>query len=140
MLENSLATRGTAATRPSTARQGAARPVNARSVATNRPRKQVLSGNTLEGRRLLDLADAYAAALGGWPALSELQAARVRRAAELVVIAEHARRDALLGKFSDPALLVKLENVAARAVRSLGVPEQGPQKRANGLRPLKVLA
>ena len=78
MLDNSLATRVTAATRPSTAQPGAVRPAKSRSVVTNRPRKQVLSGNTPEGRRLLDFADALAAGLGGWPALTELQGAACR--------------------------------------------------------------
>jgi hypothetical protein len=129
MSEISLAIRGTPATRPGTARPGVARPANARAVATNRPRKQVLNGATTEGRRLLDLADAYAQALGGWPTLTELQAATVRRAAELVVLAEMAQRDALTGaRDLAPEQISRLESCATRAVRALGLPEAEPER------------
>jgi hypothetical protein len=60
---------------PTERSQAAVRAPTTRSKATNKPRKQVLSGNTTQGRRLLDLADAYADALGGWSKLTDMQAA-----------------------------------------------------------------
>src|SRR5262245_20221053 len=59
-----------------------------RSRVTNRPRELVIDRRGKLGRRVRDLADAYASGLGGWSALSELQAAAVRRAAELCALCE----------------------------------------------------
>ena len=81
----------------------------------------MLNVRTAEGRRLRDLADGYAAELGGWAALSDTLAVTVRMAAELVVIAERYRHEALLGSGVDPAVLAKVQNTAARAVRALGI-------------------
>jgi hypothetical protein len=129
MLGNTLAERSTAARRAA-----ASRAPTTRSRVTNRPRKMVLSGTTTEGRRLLDIADALADGLGGWKALSDLMAARVRRAAELVVLAEMARRDALTGKVVvNPDTLVRLENTAARSLAALGLKEHERDKPASGL-------
>jgi hypothetical protein len=73
----------------------AARSLTCRSRKTNKPRKMVLDCRSLLGRRVLDLADAFAAALGGWSGLGDMLAANVRRAAELVALAEQARATAL---------------------------------------------
>jgi hypothetical protein len=100
----------------------------------------VLSGATTEGRRLLDIADALADGLGGWAALSDLMAARVRRAAELVTLAEMVRRDALLGKVVvNPDTLVRLENCGARACKALGLDLSNEREieAGTGLKPLK---
>jgi hypothetical protein len=102
----------------------AVRPANVRSRTTNRPRKMALDGRTALGRRVADLAESYAAALGGWPALTDMQAANVRRAAELAALAEQARADALRTGNSDPTALVKLDGAASRAVRALGLDRQ----------------
>src|SRR5262245_42686751 len=122
--------------------QTALRPANNRSRATNKPAKMVLDQRSAVGRRLKDLADAYAESLGGWPKLSDAQAAAVRRAAEMVVLAEQARHEALRNGVGDPDRLVQLENLAARAVKALSLdrkrepepPSQsdhlGPQRRA----------
>jgi hypothetical protein len=97
----------------------------------------VLSGATTEGRRLLDIADALADGLGGWKALSDLMAARVRRAAELVTLAEMTRKSALLGKIVlHPDTLVRLENTASRAVAALGLKEHDGE-RESGFKPLQ---
>jgi hypothetical protein len=58
----------------------AARSRTCRSRKTNKPRKMVLDGRSLLGRRVPDLADAFAAALGGWSWLGDMLAANVRRA------------------------------------------------------------
>src|SRR5215475_16071665 len=101
--------------------QAARRPANNRSRSTNRPAKMVIDQRSAVGRRLKDLADAYAEALGGWPKLSDAQAAAVRRAAEMVALAEQARHEALRNGVGDPDRLVRLENLAARAVKALSL-------------------
>jgi hypothetical protein len=73
------------------------------------------------GRRFKDLATAFATALGGEGRLSELQRADVKRAAELAVLSEQIRLQALQSKPVDLADLVKLEGAADRAVRRLGL-------------------
>jgi hypothetical protein len=64
-------------------------------------------------------AHAYAELLGGWAVLSDTMAANVRRAAELVALAENARADALRNGNTDALGLVRLEGAANRAVRAL---------------------
>ena len=65
------------------------------SRITNDPRRLPVSGRTALGRRIPDLADGYAAALGGWPGLSAVMCANVRRVAELTALAEQKRAEAL---------------------------------------------
>jgi hypothetical protein len=97
-----------------------ARPRTCRSKVTNRPSKMVIDGRSLLGRRVRDMADYYVAQLGGcWATLTDMQAAAVRRAAELTALAEQARADALKNGNADPEQLVRLENLATRAERRL---------------------
>jgi hypothetical protein len=100
----------------------APRPANSRSRVTNRPQKMAIDGRTELGRRVRDLAESFAQQLGGWPVLTDMQAAGVRRAAELGALAEQSRRDALRGGSVDPIALSRIEGVADRAVRRLGLP------------------
>jgi hypothetical protein len=67
------------------------------------------------------LVDALAGTLGGEAALSDVAAMAVRRAAELLTLAELARADMLNGKPTDMLALVRLEGAASRAVRVLGL-------------------
>src|SRR5262249_20798707 len=104
--------------------QAARRPPNLRSRSTNQPARMVIDARTAVGRRLKDLADAYAEALGGWPKLNDTQAAAVRRAAEMVALAEQARAEALRNGgigVNEADQLIRLENLAARAVKALGL-------------------
>lgn len=82
-----------------------------------------VDGRTRGARRLRDLADSYADALGGWTKLMPLQAHAVRRAAELSTLAEQARASALETGTVDPVALSQLEGKAERAVRGLGLPD-----------------
>jgi hypothetical protein len=100
------------------------RPNTNRSRLTNRPRKMVISARTALGRRMKDLAEGYALRLGGWSALTVGQAAAVRQAAELACLAEQARADALRNGCVDPVGLARLEGVATRAERRLGLPRE----------------
>jgi hypothetical protein len=95
---------------------------NQRSKITNHPNKMAIDGRTPLGRRLRDLGDQLAAGLGGWPQLNELQAAAVRKAAELTALAEDARARKLNGA-TDVTLddLVRLDRLAEQSVRRLGL-------------------
>jgi hypothetical protein len=96
-----------------------ARGKNTRAKTTNKPRRFPVSGRTALGRRMFDLADQYAGALGGWSGLSDLMTGNIRRAAELVALSEQTRADALRNGNVDPLALVRLDNAASRAVRLL---------------------
>jgi hypothetical protein len=87
------------------------------------------------GRRIVELADALAERLGGWSVVSPLQAAAVRRAAELVCLAEASRAKHLQGDFSvvlDD--IVRLDAAADRALRWLGLGKPGVQPRPATIR------
>jgi hypothetical protein len=108
------------------------RPSNYHSRLTSKPQRPVVSQCTALGKRLRDLADAFAERLGGWPALSVPTAAAVKRAAELVALSEQMRRDALHNGCPDPDRLLRLEGCAARAVRLLGIRVEPPPAKARG--------
>jgi hypothetical protein len=99
------------------------RSVNNRSRITNDPRRLPVSGRTALGRRIADLADGYAAALGGWPGLSAVMCANVRRSAELTALAEQKRAEALRDTSVDPLAVVRPHGAADRAVRALQLEE-----------------
>jgi hypothetical protein len=94
--------------------------------------RKPLDGRTRLQRRIRALRDGYLAALGGTVSL-ELRD-RCERAAQLVAIAEEARRKALAGGV-DLDDLVRIENASDRAVRALGLyrPYE-PTSRATGLK------
>jgi hypothetical protein len=94
----------------------------------------VIDGRTDLGRRVRDLAESYALRLGGWPALNDMQAAAVRRAAELCALSEKARADALQQGNVDPIALARIEGVADRAVRRLGLDKRREPDPAPDLR------
>jgi hypothetical protein len=115
-----MTTMDTLSQRPATTR----RSLTNRARATNQPTRMCISGRTSLGRRVRDLAESFAQRLGGWPALSDGQAAAVRQAAELACLAEQARAEALRNGCVDPVGLARLEGVAARAERRLGLPRE----------------
>jgi hypothetical protein len=93
-----------------------------RSQLTNNPRalpRKPLSRRALDRRRK-DLIGSFLAALGP-DVVDGLRAAMVRKAAELTVMVEMARAGMLNGEPTDMLALVRLEGVAARAVRALGI-------------------
>jgi hypothetical protein len=109
------------------------RPANYHSRLTSRPQRPAISQRSALGKRLRDLADGFAERLGGWPALSVMTAAAVRKAAELVALSEQMRSDALRNGCTDPDRLLRFEGVASRAVRQLGLRVEPPPARARGL-------
>jgi hypothetical protein len=96
---------------------------NQRAKVTNNPRRMAIDGRTPLGRRLRDIADQLADGLGGWSVLTELQAASVRKSAELQALAEDARARKLNGA-TDVTLddLVRLDRLAEQSVRRLNLP------------------
>jgi hypothetical protein len=115
---------------PKAARSSGAR---YRSAVTNDPRflpKRPLSRRALDRRRK-DLVSSFLSALGP-DAMNGLTAVMVRKAAELTVAAEVARANMLNGVPTDMLALVRLEGVAARAIRQLGIKIEPPPAKARG--------
>ncbi len=73
-------------------------------------------------RRRRDLIGMFVAAIGGPVADSRMIS--IIRAADLVAAAETQRAISLRGQPVDVASLVKLENLASRAVKLLGLPSE----------------
>jgi hypothetical protein len=98
-----------------------------RARATNRPLSRVRQ-STAAGRRVADLFRSY---LDGMIDRSCVAQADALRAAELVVAAEEARTKLFAGN-GDANGVVRMENLAARAVRKLAAYQQqsAKQKRA----------
>jgi hypothetical protein len=92
-------------------------PACQRSRVTNDPMARH-RGKSADARRVRDLYLSYMGDLGN-PVNAAVQA-RVAKAAELVVAAEIARAKLIEGG-GDANQLVRLENLADRAVRSLGI-------------------
>lgn len=105
----------------------------ARQQSADRPpsRGGTLDRRTLVARRRRELIYVYSAALGGPAGLSEGQLIDIRRAAELVALAEAARaramRDGLTGA-AEMSAMIRLESTAARAVRVLNITAGGASK------------
>lgn len=89
-----------------------------RAAVTNNPLRRA-SGNTAAGRRVRDLYRAYLEAMGN-PADAVAQADALA-AAELKVAAEEARGRLLSGETADVDQVVRIENLAHRASRKLGI-------------------
>ena len=135
MLENSPAVRPSSEGRPPRVRSGAdGRSFRVRSRSTNDPRYLPKQPNPrAQDRRRCDLITAFVNALGGPEAVSDLVLLQVRRCAELQAMCEMARANMLNGVATDMLALVRLEGVAARALRLLGIKVEQPPARARGL-------
>jgi hypothetical protein len=115
----------------------AARHPIARSSITNRPSRTSVSGRSRVGRRIRDIADQFAHALGGWQGLTDLQASACRRAAELLAISEAERKRALSGEASiSIEQLIRLDRLARLAVRDLHL---GRKRKPSPASPLDAL-
>jgi hypothetical protein len=85
-------------------------------------------------RRQRDLVDAFVAALGG--SVSELVAVQIRKAAELLTMAEGIRGGALGGTpqtSGDLMALIRIEGEARRCLKTLGIKVEPAPARAGGL-------
>jgi hypothetical protein len=103
----------------------ASAPLTSRAALTNDPLRKRADGRTPQGRRIRDLFRAYSNSMGT-PSDPGTQAA-ILAAAELVVAAECARAK-VLGDGGDVEQLIRLENLAARATRRLGVKPNSTSK------------
>ena len=101
-----------------------------RSRVTNSPARRQ-KGTTAAGRRLRDLYVGYIVALGH--PTDVVTQANCLKAAELALAAENARAQLLAGK-GDANAVVRLENLADRAIRRLGLPAPGTSARVAPLR------
>jgi cobalamin-dependent methionine synthase I len=72
-------------------------------------------------RRRRDLVETFMAALGGPSVVNDLTQVTVRKAAELVVLAEATRAGMLNGVVTDITALIRIEGEARRACRALGL-------------------
>jgi hypothetical protein len=98
-----------------------------RARTTNRP--TVVHGldmRTNTGRRYRDIMAGLTAALGG--ELTEPQRFAVQRAAGILVAAEEMRAKAMRGDKIPVTGLVKLENLATRALALLDLPKPGSKR------------
>jgi hypothetical protein len=90
----------------------------------------VLDGRTLVARRRRELIEIYTIALGGPASLSAGQWIDIRKAAELTALAEQARaramREGATGA-GELTAMVRLEGMAARAVRALNIKPAQPK-------------
>jgi hypothetical protein len=134
--QNSSAVRPSCAGRAPRVRLGSdGRSFRIRSRSTNDPKYIPKQANPrAQDRRRRDLVEAFVCALGGLEAATDLTLVQVRKAAELVSLAEAARAAALTGgpQEIDIWALIRIENTAARAVRQLGL-KVGPPPAARGL-------
>lgn len=88
------------------------------------PERPKLDGRTLIARRQRALANAFVLALGGSERVSAVQMTDIKRAAELMALAEATRSRVMrAGATSAGELtaLIRLEGTAARAQRALGI-------------------
>jgi hypothetical protein len=134
MLENTLAVRSSSESRPARVRSGSdGRSFRIRSRASNDPNYIPKQPNLrAQDRRRRDLIAAFLSALGP-SGLNDLVQNDVRRAVELMVGAEMARAGMLRGEPTDMLALVRLEGVASRAVRRLGLKVEPAPAKAGGL-------
>jgi hypothetical protein len=86
------------------------------------------------GRRYEDLVTGFVAELGGDVGLTDVQRAAIRRAGELTAYAEQQRQKALRGETIDELALVRLEGLAARAVRDLRLRDKSARPRGPSFR------
>jgi hypothetical protein len=94
----------------------------------NRPRKEI-DGRTFAAKRRAALIRNFVDALGGDDNVTPLQLVDVRRASELTALAEEARTRALRDGSAavDMSSLVRLEGMASRAQKALGLGIGGKQ-------------
>jgi hypothetical protein len=109
---------------------------NGRSRSTNNPgylpRKPLSPFQS--ARRQRDLVEAFVKALGG--SVTELVAVQIRKAAELLTMAEGIRAGALGGTpqtSGDYTALIRIEGEARRCLKALGIKVEPVPKQSSGL-------
>jgi hypothetical protein len=97
-----------------------------RAKITNKPLLR-WNGNTAAGKRVRDIYQSLAVQIGS-PS-DPYQQTAILTAAELIVATEEQRRRAALGEPVDLNALVRVSNLADRAVRKLGIRPAPPLTR-----------
>ena len=135
MLENASTIRPSSEGRPARVRSGSdGRSFRIRSRSTNDPNYLPKQSNPrAQDRRRRDLITAFVNALGGPEAVGDLAMLQVRRCAELQAMCEMARAGMLNGVPTDMLALVRLEGIAARSLRLLGIKVEPPPRPSPGL-------
>jgi hypothetical protein len=110
------------------------RPPASRSALANRPlRLRNVDGRSAGARRFRDVAQALADDAGGPDRLSEPQRLIVRQAAVLSIQIERLQSQIVAGADVDAEQLVRLSNVQARLLASLGTQKGRPAEGASAL-------
>jgi hypothetical protein len=102
---------------------------NGRAAATNNPRALTGLTRQAQARRRHDLIRTFLAALGGKDAVSPVAMLQVKKAAELLSLAESVRSSLIGDPTRDVTGLVRLEGEARRTLHALGIRTEPPVSR-----------
>jgi hypothetical protein len=94
---------------------------NGRAAATNNPLALTGLSRQAQARRRHGLIKAFVNALGGRDAVGEMAMLQIKKAAELLSLAESVRASMIGDPTRDVTGLVRLEGEARRTLRSLGI-------------------
>jgi hypothetical protein len=103
---------------------------NGRAAATNNPLALTGLSRQAQARRRHDLIKAFVNALGGRDAVGEMAMLQIKKAAELLSLAESVRASMIGDPTRDVTGLVRLEGEARRTLRSLGIKTEAPSRTA----------
>jgi hypothetical protein len=103
---------------------------NGRAAATNNPRALTGLTRQAQARRRHDLIRTFVNALGGPDAVGEMAMLQIKKAAELLSLAESVRASMIGDPTRDVTGLVRLEGEARRTLRSLGIKTEAPSRTA----------
>jgi hypothetical protein len=102
---------------------------NGRAAATNNPLALTGLSRQAQARRRHDLIKAFVNALGGRDAVGEMAMLQIKKAAELLSLAESVRASMIGDPTRDVTGLVRLEGEARRTLCSLGIRTEPPVSR-----------
>ena len=102
---------------------------NGRAASTNNPEALSRVSHQAQTRRRHDLIRVFVDALGGRDAVSDVALMQVKKAAELLALAEMVRAKMLGDPGRDVTGLVRLEGEARRTLAALGIKSDVPKTR-----------
>jgi hypothetical protein len=100
---------------------------NGRAASTNNPEALSRVSHQAQARRRHDLIRVFVNALGGRDAVSDVALMQVKKAAELLALAEMVRAKMLGDPGRDVTGLVRLEGEARRTLAALGIKSDVPK-------------
>jgi hypothetical protein len=110
-----------------------------RGAASNDPGRLGRLTPRAQARRRHDLIRTFLAALGGADAVSPVAMMQVKKAAELLALAEALRASMIGDPTRDVTGLVRLEGEARRTLRSLGIKTDTPPPPVVRFSPMKAV-